>query len=294
MVLVEYIAGIAGGVAVVLVGHPFDTTKILMVTSPQGFYSSTIDCVKKTLKWNGLRGFYSGISSPLLGQMFFRAASFASFSYSTNMLEQRRRQHMPHSSSQISAESLICAGAITGFVISFIETPIDLVKTKLQIQVMTSKIDAVRKPAYDSVFGCVKHITQRHGMIALWQGWVATSIRNVPANALFFPVNELVKRRFAEQQGIDTKDLSLYYKASAGAIAGLSYWVLTFPLDVIKGQSQAFDYSNRIGWLKTIKYVYNKGGLMQFTYGIVPCAVRAIPACAAMFTTVDLVRNYLQ
>jgi solute carrier family 25 (mitochondrial carnitine/acylcarnitine transporter), member 20/29 len=56
----EYVAGVAGGVVVVFVGHPFDTTKTRLQTSPEGFYRGTIDCVKKTLRREGFGGFYSG------------------------------------------------------------------------------------------------------------------------------------------------------------------------------------------------------------------------------------------
>ena len=58
--LIEYLAGVAGGIVVVLVGHPFDTTKTRLQTSPYGFYSGTIDCVKKTWRREGVGGFYSG------------------------------------------------------------------------------------------------------------------------------------------------------------------------------------------------------------------------------------------
>ena len=60
--LTEYLAGVAGGIVVVFVGHPFDTTKTRLQTSPQGFYGGTIDCVKKTFKLEGIGGFYSGES----------------------------------------------------------------------------------------------------------------------------------------------------------------------------------------------------------------------------------------
>ena len=67
MLFVDYLAGIAGGIAVVVVGHPFDTTKTRLQTAPQGFYSGTADCVRKTFRVEGLSGFYSGIRSPLAG-----------------------------------------------------------------------------------------------------------------------------------------------------------------------------------------------------------------------------------
>ena len=77
----EYISGVAGGVAVVAIGHPFDTCKTRMQTAPEGFYRSTLHCVQKTYKHEGFGGFYAGVLSPMLGQMFFRAASFTTFRY---------------------------------------------------------------------------------------------------------------------------------------------------------------------------------------------------------------------
>ena len=57
----DYLAGVAGGVAVVLIGHPFDTVKTRLQTSPLGIYHGTVDCVQKTFQQEGAKGFYSGI-----------------------------------------------------------------------------------------------------------------------------------------------------------------------------------------------------------------------------------------
>ena len=81
-------------------------------------------------------------------------------------------------------------GAVTGLMISFIETPIDLIKTKLQICVFGGNKG---KPKYSSVAECVTYLTQKNGVRSLWQGLGATMVRNVPANAVFFPVSEIVK-----------------------------------------------------------------------------------------------------
>ena len=178
-ILIEYISGVAGGVAVVCVGHPFDTCKTRLQTAPYGFYSSSLDCFNKTYKNEGLKGFYSGVMSPLLGQMFFRAASFTTFKY---VLQST-------SSSSKSPIDYIRAGAVTGFFIASIEAPIDLVKTKLQTQIFGSKLnpEKFKKIPYSTVRGCIKYTIQNHGLKALWQGYFATVIRNIPANSLFFP-----------------------------------------------------------------------------------------------------------
>lgn len=59
----DYLAGVAGGVAVVLIGHPFDTVKTRLQTSPSGVYAGTIDCLKQTMQAEGMKGFYAGIGA---------------------------------------------------------------------------------------------------------------------------------------------------------------------------------------------------------------------------------------
>lgn len=115
--IAEIFAGTLGGVAVVLVGHPFDTTKTRLQTAPEGFYKNTIDCIKKTVRWEGFRGFYRGMHSPLAGQMFFRACSFSTFHNSVRSLKVGE---------SISRPSLVIAGGVTGFVISFVEVHISI------------------------------------------------------------------------------------------------------------------------------------------------------------------------
>lgn len=56
-------AGTCGGVAICLVGHPFDTLKVRLQTQPteNPLYSGLFDCFKKTLKWEGIGGLYRGV-----------------------------------------------------------------------------------------------------------------------------------------------------------------------------------------------------------------------------------------
>jgi len=119
-------------VSVVLCGHPFDTTKTRMQTAPPGFYKNTWDAVKQTVKFEGIKGFYTGMMSPMVGQMFFRAVSFMTFYSSLRAISRVSREDADDGP---SVRSTLLAGAFTGLAISAVETPIDVVKTKLQIQV---------------------------------------------------------------------------------------------------------------------------------------------------------------
>lgn len=52
----SFLSGGFGGVATVLVGHPFDLTKVRMQTATPGTYSGAVDVVRKTLATDGIRG----------------------------------------------------------------------------------------------------------------------------------------------------------------------------------------------------------------------------------------------
>ena len=66
---IDIFAGTMAGIAVTLVGHPFDTLKVRLQTQPieNPIYSGVVDCFKKTIKWEGPQGLYKGVQSPLVG-----------------------------------------------------------------------------------------------------------------------------------------------------------------------------------------------------------------------------------
>lgn len=57
------VSGTVGGIAVCLVGHPFDTLKVRLQTQPvdRPVYKGLSDCFFKTLKWEGIGGLYKGV-----------------------------------------------------------------------------------------------------------------------------------------------------------------------------------------------------------------------------------------
>ena len=322
--LVDYVAGVCGGVTVVLVGHPFDTTKTRLQVSPKGFYAGTLDCVSKTWRHEGLRGFYAGMSSPMLGQMLFRATSFMTF-HST--LQTLSPPSLRATDGPVPASSVLQAGAITGLLIAFIETPIDLIKTKMQIQginfasgtAASTSSSSSSGAASSSVTAAVRSVLAQHGPRGLFQGLSATMIRNVPANALFFPVNEMVKEAFVRRKDVERRgtahssggggggnsrnldgsgslapltqrDLEMWERVVSGACAGLCYWVGTYPLDLVKGKVMAAPFSPGLTWAGCVREILRAEGLAGLYRGLLPCAVRAVPACSALFVTMDVVK----
>lgn len=57
------ISGTFGGIAICLIGHPFDTLKVRLQTQSVAnpVYSGLRDCFIKTLRWEGVGGLYKGV-----------------------------------------------------------------------------------------------------------------------------------------------------------------------------------------------------------------------------------------
>jgi len=283
--------------AVTFIGHPFDTVKIRLQSQRTGheIYKSTFHCARHIVKKEGFRGgLYAGVASPLIGQMFFRAGSFLTF----HSVSERVTALAPPETVTDRYRLLLLSGAVTGSIITFIETPIDLVKTKLQTTFIKTLYNKEYYPPFVNFRTCVSYLYGRYGALGLFQGFQGTMARNIPANALFFPVNEITKDQVMLSRGYESEEqLAFMERLACGGVAGLSYWVSTCPLDCIKTQCMMLPLSEirsrKLTFGKIVRNMYKEGGVMRFYQGLFPLALRSVPACGLMFATVDWLRHQL-
>ena len=117
-----FVAGGFGGVCVILVGQPLDFLKVRLQTMPRPapgqspLYSGTLDCAKKTLRHEGIRGFYKGMAAPLVG-----VAPIFSLSFAGNEFGKKIQQNNPRE--KLSLGQLFIAGGIAGFCSTTIMAP---------------------------------------------------------------------------------------------------------------------------------------------------------------------------
>lgn len=288
-------AGTVGGIAVTMVGHPFDTVKVRLQTQPSvnPIYNGAIDCVKKTLQWEGVPGLYKGVTSPLAGQMFFRATLFSAFGASKRWLG----TNADGTTRDLTTADYYKAGFITGAAAAFTEAPIDFYKSQIQVQMVRAKADPTYKAPYTSVGECIKATVRYSGFKAPFQGLSATLLRNAPANAIYLGSFEVLKQQASKYYGCAPKDLSAPVVMAAGGTGGILYWLAIFPVDVIKSamMTDSIDPAQRKYPTipSTAKALWAEGGLSRFYRGFSPCIMRAAPANAVMLFTVDRVSHLL-
>ncbi|CAG9463121.1 unnamed protein product [Pedinophyceae sp. YPF-701] len=291
----DVVAGTCGGVVVTLVGHPFDTLKVRLQTQPadKPIYSGVVDCAKKTVQWEGFGGLYKGVASPLAGQMFFRASMFSAYGYTKRwLITDSNGVARP-----ITLKDGYLAGAITGAVASLTESPIDFFKSQMQVQIIRARMDSSYNPPFTTVFGAVRAAFAANGMLAPFQGWSATFIRNVPANCVYLGSFEAAKNYEAARRGCTVPELPAPFVLTSAGIGGLLYWVTVYPIDVIKSamMTDALAKTERRypSFLATASSLMKEGGVKRFYKGFAPCLIRAMPANAAMLFTVDKVTEAL-
>lgn len=138
----------------------FDARSITLThtfPSPPNTTAGVLDCVRKTLAWEGVGGLYKGVASPLAGQMVFRATLFGAFG-------EAKRALSGNGARPLTDAQYFQAGAITGAVAAFAEGPIDFYKSQIQVQTVRARADPAYVAPYTTVGACVKATLAQSGM----------------------------------------------------------------------------------------------------------------------------------
>lgn len=302
-------AGTFGGVAQLLVGHPFDTIKVKLQSQPAASlgsppqFSGAMDALKQTVSAEGPRGLYKGLGAPLVTVALLNAVLFTARGRMESFL--RSEPGAPLTISQ----QIVC-GAGAGVAVSFPACPTELIKCRLQAQSVLAMAEA---PAivtatggyaaasvvgtsvkYRGPFDVVRQVLQSEGGIrGLFKGLTPTLLREVPGNAAMFGMYEATKQFLAGGQ--DTSKLGRGALITAGGLAGASFWLSVYPTDVIKSVIQVDDPKNPkySGTVDAFRKVYTSEGIKGLYKGFGPAMARSVPANAACFLAYEMVRSSL-
>ncbi|SPO27957.1 related to mitochondrial amino acid transporter ARG-13 [Ustilago trichophora] len=128
--------------------HPFDLVKVRLQTQSADRpprYAGAFDCFKQTYLHEGIRGLYRGLSMPVLGATLENACLFFTYNQVQSAIRWANGEASSASAAQADAESplsipqLAIAAAGAGSVTSLVLTPIELIKCKMQVQMITQE-----------------------------------------------------------------------------------------------------------------------------------------------------------
>ncbi|KAF8935275.1 mitochondrial carrier domain-containing protein [Dissophora ornata] len=273
----SFLSGGFGGIACVLVGHPFDLAKVRIQTSANGVYSGTADVFKQTLKADGFRGLYRGMATPLVGVTPIFAVSFWGYDMGKKIVYAATPGR---ASTELTISELAFAGFFSAVPTTLLMSPSERVKVILQTQ------GSGANKLYNGPVDVVRALYKEGGIASIFRGTTATLLRDGPGSAAYFVAYELVKKALIPAGGTanDLNPLSVLF---AGGMAGVAMWTIAIPPDVLKSRLQSAPAGTYKGTADVLRVLLKTEGPQALFKGLGPAMLRAFPANAATFLGVE-------
>ncbi|KAJ7136086.1 mitochondrial carrier domain-containing protein [Mycena epipterygia] len=302
--------GIVAGIASKIFEHPFDLTKVRLqaqVLDAEARFTGPIDCLQKTWKNEGIRGLYRGLPAPIVGAMAENASLFLSYRELQDAIKLANHQSIEEASSM---PQIALAGAGAGAITSFLLTPIELVKCKMQVQMLVAPTLSSSPPQLLGPISVFMSVIRNTGVRGLWLGHTGTFIRETGGTAAWFTTKEvvaslLVARRQNKSGNVgrltsaSTKELRPWESALSGACAGASFNLALFPADTVKSAMQTEEELRPVAatatgkappkpsFFATFMAMYRAQGIKGLYAGCGITVARSIPSSAIIFLIYD-------
>lgn len=270
-------AGACAGISEICMMYPLDVVKTRMQLKTNLKHDSVrrksdhrmIEMFVKIIKKEGMPNLYKGIVSPIILETPKRAIKFASNDFFQTFYQ--KLLDVPHMNQSIS----LLSGASAGVVESFLVTPFELVKIRLQNAKQLDK----------SFINCFQNIIKSNGWRGIMLGWEPTIWRHLVWNAGYFGIIFQINSLFDVYFPNSSRNVN---KLVAGSLGGCLSCFLSIPFDVVKSRIQngGAPAVTKYGWsFQAIRVIKREEGLTSLYKGIVPVICRMGPSGAYLYMT---------
>ncbi|KDO19591.1 hypothetical protein SPRG_15245 [Saprolegnia parasitica CBS 223.65] len=263
--VIDFVAGSIGGFAAKFVEFPFDTIKVQLQTSPEAGRVSALRQVQTLVVNEGPSALYRGLPLPLAGTVMESACLF------TTMGQVKNALYGPDAH-DLRPSQIGLAGGITGFFISFLLNPIELIKCRMQVSTLS------HKATYRNTGDCIASSIRHEGVGVFYRGFGSTLLREVPGTAAWFTTYETTLQYLRRGK----HDESPWDVILAGAMSGMAYNVAFYPADTVKSYIQTHSCA-KMNIPSVARDIFRQHGLVGFYRGLLPTILRAVPANAVLF-----------
>jgi len=172
------LTGASAGATEAFIVVPFELVKIrLQDKASAGKYNGMVDVVVKTVRNEGLLAMYNGLESTLWRHILWNAGYFGCIF--------QVRELMPEATSKKSQTvNDIIAGSIGGTFGTILNTPMDVVKSRIQ---NTIKV-AGQTPKYNWAWPALATVAKEEGFAALYKGFAPKVLRLGPGGGILLVV----------------------------------------------------------------------------------------------------------
>jgi solute carrier family 25 carnitine/acylcarnitine transporter 20/29 len=286
MLAVSLVSGAVSGVVGVSTTFPLELIRVRLQTQDARLeYRGFWDCLRKTVRGEGVRGLYKGMAAPLFGATLTKTVDFGLFGFFRSLFDDR----------------LMLAGACSASVASLVLTPIDRAKIILQIQRTAAeraraegRAVTVGAEERQKLYRGPADVWRDQGLRGMWRGQLITFYRELTYGCLYFPLFEALKARAGSARGTQQQQqLPFPVLMACGAMTGAAVWVAIFPLDVVKSRVQA-NRGPAISMVAVAHEHWRREGVRGFWKGLSAAIVRSVPAHGIVLATYSFLKSSLE
>lgn len=187
------LTGATAGATESFIVVPFELVKIrLQDKASAGKYNGMIDVVRKIVQQEGPLAMYNGLESTLWRHILWNAGYFGSI---FQIRAQLPKVEPGNKKEQMTND--IIAGSVGGTVGTILNTPMDVVKSRIQ----NSPRVAGSVPKYNWAFPALKTVMKEEGFAALYKGFIPKVLRLGPGGGILLVVFTTVTDFFRTMRG---------------------------------------------------------------------------------------------
>ncbi|TFK32952.1 mitochondrial carrier domain-containing protein [Crucibulum laeve] len=186
---ISILTGCTAGATESFVVVPFELVKIKLQDKMSTF-KGPMDVVKQVIRKEGLLGLYAGMESTFWRHVYWNGGYFGCIFQVRVLLPKAETQ-------QAQLMNNFISGSIGGFAGTLLNTPLDVVKSRIQ---GSTKIPGV-KPKYNWTYPALLTIFREEGAGALYKGFVPKVLRLAPGGGVLLLVVEFTLGVFRKALG---------------------------------------------------------------------------------------------
>ncbi|KAF8153769.1 mitochondrial carrier domain-containing protein [Crassisporium funariophilum] len=183
------LTGCSAGATESFVVVPFELVKIKL-QDKMSTYKGPMDVVKQVVRKEGLLGLYAGMESTFWRHVYWNGGYFGCIHQVRALLPKAESQ-------QAQLMNNFISGSIGGFAGTLLNTPFDVVKSRIQ---GAEKLPGV-KPKYNWTYPAIATIAREEGLAALYKGFVPKVLRLAPGGGVLLLVVEFTLGVFRKTLG---------------------------------------------------------------------------------------------
>jgi len=278
----QFVAGAIAGVSEICTFYPLDVVKTRMQLET-GQSQSMVKSFQYIIQQQGFGRLYKGLLPPLLLEAPKRATKFAANDFWGKTYKQIA------GTTEMTQSLSIITGCSAGATESFVVTPFELVKIRLQDKSTTFK----------GPNEVIKHLVKHDGILGLYNGMESTFWRHLWWNGGFFGTIFQVKTMLPKA---DTPQSQLLNNFISGTFGGFVGTALNTPFDVVKSRIQGTQsvpgVIPKYNWTyPSLVLIAREEGFRALYKGFVPKVLRLAPGGGVLLLvvefTLDLFRKAL-